>query len=312
MNDNSVQLGNLRVLVTGASGFIGSHLCRRLATLGAEVHAVSRDPQGQQTGAQWWQCDLTDFKRVKDILASVRPDLVYHLASCVTGSRDLSMVLPILQANLVSAVNLMSAAAESGCRRIVLAGSLEEPQGADPVPSSPYAAAKWAASGYARMFEALYAVQTISLRIAMVYGPGQADSSKLIPYVIRSLLQGEAPKLSSGRREVDWIYVDDVVDAMIACADIADTDCFSVEIGSGSQVSIREVAERLCRLISPSMRPILGAVADRPQDRSWIANVAPAREKLGWQPRTALDDGLRMTVDWYRCREDDRTPINKN
>jgi nucleoside-diphosphate-sugar epimerase len=125
----------------------------------------------------------------------------------------------------------------------------------------------------------------------------------LVPYVIRSLIDGEAPKLASGRREVDWIYVDDVVDAMVACADIRDTDSFSVEIGSGSKVSVSEIAERLCQLISPSLRPILGAIEDRPRDRSWSADVAPAREKLGWQLRTALEDGLRKTVDWYRRPE---------
>lgn len=300
MMDGPEQLRSRRVLVTGASGFIGSQLCRRLSALRAELHAVSRAARGPESGATWWQADLTDFDRVKQIVSTVRPELIYHLASHVTGSRDLSMVVPIMGANLVSAVHLMTAASEAGCRRIVLAGSLEEPRGDAAAPSSPYAAAKWAASGYARMFHSLYAMQLVSLRIAMAYGPGQADTSKLIPYVIRSLLQGEAPRLASGRREVDWVYVADVVDAMIACAGEVEEGYLSLDIGSGACVSIREIAERLCRTIAPTIRPVYGAMADRPFDQSWTADNSAAREKLNWQPRTPLDDGLRLTIDWYR------------
>jgi UDP-glucose 4-epimerase len=300
MIDQTSQLRGRRVLVTGASGFIGSHLCRRLEALGAELHAVSRAKQRHNEDRQWWQADLVDSARMNEIVSTIKPDLIYHLASHVVGSRDLAAVLPTLQANLVSAVNLLTAAAETGCPRIVLAGSLEEPQENNTIPSSPYAAAKWAASGYARMFHSLYGIQTIGLRIAMVYGPDQSDSSKLIPYVIQSLLRGEAPQLSSGRREVDWIYVEDLVDAMIASGNCRDDGCLSAEIGCGSSVSISAVADRLCQMINPAIRPILGAVSDRPSDRSWKADITTAREQLEWQPRTQLEDGLRKTVDWYR------------
>jgi nucleoside-diphosphate-sugar epimerase len=264
------------------------------------LHAISRAARARNADWRWWQGDLTDFAQVKQVVSAIKPDLIYHLAGLVVGSRDLALVLPILHANLVSTVNLLTAAAENGCLRVVLAGSMEEPRETDVVPSSPYAAAKWAASGYARMFHSLYAMHIVSARIAMVYGPGQSDTSKLIPYVIRSLVRGEAPQLSSGQREVDWIYVDDVVDAMTACANVQDQGCLSVEIGSGNRISIREIAERLCQIINPAIRPIFGAIADRPCDRSWSADIALAREKLGWQPRTQLDDGLRTTVDWHR------------
>jgi len=303
MNNIAAPLEGRRILVTGANGFIGAHLCRRLSESGAELHAVSRTAPRHDAANVWWEGDLADFDRVEKIVSEVRPELIYHLASRVAGSRDISMVLPTLHANLVSSVNLMTAAVQIGCRRIVLAGSLEEPQEGDAVPSSPYAAAKWAMSGYARMFHSLYAMQTICLRIAMVYGPDQPDTAKLVPYAIRSALRGEAPRLASGRREVDWIYVDDVVDALVSGGNFESDGCLSVEIGSGSSVSVGEVAERLCGLIDPSIRPILGAVADRPCDHSWCADTRPAREKLGWEPRTTLEDGLRKTVEWFRCRE---------
>jgi len=118
----------------------------------------------------------------------------------------------------MTAFNLLIAGAENSAGRMVLAGSFEEPDEVDTAPCSPYAAAKWAASGYARMFHALYQVPVVVAKIFMVYGPGQLDYTKLIPYVTLSLLRGEAPMLSSGARLVDWIYVDDVVDGLIGCA----------------------------------------------------------------------------------------------
>lgn len=116
-------------------------------------------------------------------MRQVRPGLVFHLASHVSGSRGLDAVLPTLQANFLSTVNVLLAAAEVGCKRIVRAGSLEEPDGEDPepVPVSPYAAAKFTANTYDRMFHSLHGLPVVTLRIFMVHGPGQRDETKLVP-----------------------------------------------------------------------------------------------------------------------------------
>jgi hypothetical protein len=113
----------------------------------------------------------------------------------------------------VAAANVLVAATEGGVRRLLLAGSLEEPDPHEswPVPASPYAAAKLGAGAVARMCHALYGTPVVWLRLFMVYGPAQPDVRKLIPHVTLSLLRGEAPRLSNGKRLVDWIYVDDVV-----------------------------------------------------------------------------------------------------
>src|SRR5207248_4396740 len=116
-----------RILVTGASGFIGAHLCRRLLGCGAELYAVSREPRADEVGLRWSQGDLADAPFVRKTVAAIRPDVVYHLASHVAGARDVGLVIPMLQSNLVSTVNLLTAAAERGCPRLVLAGSFEEP-----------------------------------------------------------------------------------------------------------------------------------------------------------------------------------------
>jgi nucleoside-diphosphate-sugar epimerase len=303
MNLDLTQFSGRRVLITGAGGFLGSHLCRRLRGCGAELHAVSRQSRAaDEPGLRWWRGDLVDAAFVQEVVASVRPDVVFHLASHVAGARDLGLVPLTVQGNLLSAVNLMTAAAAVGCQRLVLAGSYEEPEEGNAVPCSPYAAAKWAASAYARMFHALYGLPVVILRICMAYGPGQMDTRKFIPHVILSLLRGERPGLSSGCRPVDWVFIEDVIDGLVTAAAAEHAGGATLDIGSGALVTVREVAERLVRLVDPDIAPHFGAVGDRPLETVRSADTARTEQLIGWRPRTPLEEGLRKTVEWYRRR----------
>jgi nucleoside-diphosphate-sugar epimerase len=212
------------------------------------------------------------------------------------------MVLPIFQNNFMTSFNLLMATAEHGHGRIVLAGSLEEPDEINSVPCSPYAAAKWSASGYARMLHALYQIPVVIAKIFMVYGPGQSDYTKLIPYVTTSLLRGEAPKLSSGTRSVDWIYVDDVVEGLIRCAETTSIDGRTVELGSGKMTSIRDVVQQLSELVACTVHPEFGILPDRPLERVKRADIAESYKLIGWQPSTPLRMGLARTVEWYKAK----------
>jgi UDP-glucose 4-epimerase len=291
-----------RALVTGAAGFIGSALCKRLMAAGTEVHGVSRVPRPRVDGLRWWTADLSTAGAALGIMREVRPDVVFHLASHVSGDRGLGAVIPTMRDNLVTSVNLLTAAAESGAPRVILAGSMEEPDRDDPAPSSPYAAAKSGTSAYARLFDKLYGLPVVNLRVFMVYGPGQRDGTKLVPYVINSLLRGEGPKLSSGRREVDWIYVDDVVAAFVAATEAEKAPGNTLDVGSGELVSIRSLVEQIVPLVSDDARPEFGALPDRPGERPRLADVAPSRETIGWEPSTPLDVGLARTVEWFRTQ----------
>ncbi len=294
-----------RILVTGASGFIGSHLCERLREGGGELHAVSRTGQsGGGSGLHWWRADLSELSAVKDVLTNVKPDVIFHLASHVAGARDPGLVLPTFRSNLMSTVNLLTVAREVGCQRIVMTSSMEEPEPGHPdaAPSSPYAAAKWAGSAYARMFHALFQLPVVILRVFMVYGPGQRDLRKLVPYVTLSLLRGEVPKLTSGSRPVDWIYVSDVVEALLAAARTLGLDGKTVDVGSGQFTQIRTVVDLLVSLINPRIQPLFGVVPERPLEQVRVADTATSRALMAWGPTTALEEGLRQTVDWFRHR----------
>jgi len=277
------------------------------------VHAVSRRPPSNGCeDLHWWTGDLTHIDIVRDLFRKIRPDVIYHLASHVMGAPGLEHVLPTFHGNLQTSVNLLTAAAEIGCRRLVLTGSLAEPEPTkgEAFPSAPYAAAKWASSAYGRMFHALYQVPVVLARVFMVYGPAQKDLSKLIPYATLSLLQKKSPRVSSGERLVDWIYVDDVVRGYLALVEADNIEGSTIDIGSGNLVSIREIVGHLADIVASGASPILGALPDRPMEPVRVANIAQTYERIGWKPVTPLVIGLQATVDWYKKNLDELIGTN--
>jgi nucleoside-diphosphate-sugar epimerase len=292
-----------RVLVTGARGFIAAHLCRRLIQSGALVHGVSsRADVEAVSGLQWLQTDLTDLAAVRTVIARVAPDVVFHLAGHVTGSQELAQVEPTFASNLASTVHLLTAVAETGRSRVVLAGSMQEPDQDEPagVPCSPYAASKWAGGAYARMFQALYGQRIVIARPMMVYGPGQWDLAKLLPYVTTSLLAGTSPAISSGRRELDWVFVDDVVDGLMTIALSSTIDGRTIDLGSGTLTSVRAIVDQVVALVDSGVPVRFDALADRPFERPRAARVEETARLTGWVAATPLGEGLSRTVAWYR------------
>ena len=288
----------MKILVTGGSGFIGRHLCSRLVRDGHQVHITSRRPAPAEfKGPTWHQADLSDLAAARQVLARVEPEIVFHLAGTVGASPDLSLVLPTFQSLLASTVNLLLAAKEIGCQRIVLSGSLTEPDGA--TPQSPYAAAKWAAAGYGRMFHSLYETPVVVLRPFMTYGPGQAPT-KLVPSVTLSLLRREPPRLSSGRYSSDWVYIADVIEGFVAAATTPGIEGKTIDLGTGRLVPMTDIVNRLITIVGGGVRPEFGALPDRPNENLITADTSEAAKNLGWRSTTPLDAGLRKTVNWYK------------
>lgn len=249
---------------------------------------------------------MADIAVAQDLLHTVRPEVVYHLAGMSTASPELERVLPTFHSLLTSTLNTLMAATDVGCRRIILTASLTEPLFSqhEATPSSPYAAAKWAGGAYARMFRALYGTPVVIVRPFMTYGPKQ-NENKVIPYVISSLSRGTAPQLTSGDWQVDWIYVDDVIDGFLAAAQASDVEGCTIDLGSGVLVSMREVVRKLVKLVDNGVEPRFGAVPDRPLEQVRVADTANAYAKLGWKPLTALEDGLQRTIAWNDSRHDE-------
>ena len=301
-----------RVLVVGASGFYGSHLAGRLAALGADVFSVSRLRRDDEPGCIWVKSDFANLDDARQALTLARPHIIYHLTSESRGERDLNQVIPSLLSDVVATVNSLVAAAElAPYARFVMTTSMEEPQGrlgkadAEPVPAAPYAAGKACAALYGRMFHRLYGVPVVILRPFSTYGYGQ-KAQKVVPYTIKSLLGGISPRLTSATRRIDYIYIDDMVDALLRAGHFPQAVGETMDIGTGKTISVREMVEAIHQRIG-GPAPQFSVLPDRPSlSASRIAEVERcadtrlATEKLRWRPMTTLDCGLMRTIETYR------------
>lgn len=286
-----------RVLVTGASGFLGQHLCAALLRSGAVVHATSRQPPTNIGYITWHRVNLSDRVAVGNIVAATAPAIVFHFSSLANARRDLSLVVPTFEAEVLSTLNLLLALHGRSVERLVLAASSEEPAD-DDVPSSPYAAAKATSRAYARMFHTLYDMPAILVRIFMSYGPGQPDW-KLIPYVLRCLREGHSPQVASSDRAIDWIYVSDVVEGVLAVAAASAAVGRTVDVGSGQVATIRELAETIRRLTGSDVPIEYVAGTARTNEVERRANLAQMKQLCRWQPQVTLEQGLRHTIDAF-------------
>jgi nucleoside-diphosphate-sugar epimerase len=298
-------LDSSTVLVIGGNGFLGRHLLEELSHGGAELHAVSRGAVVDTARVQWWQGSASDIDWLRQLLKRLRPAVIYQFASASLGGQDAKMVLPTFEDDLRTTVNTLVAAHERGAGRVLITRSLDEPSPSQPAkaPSSPYAAAKAATGLYGRMFQQLYGLPVVMLRPFMTYGPGQ-KLHKVVPYAISSMLRGEAPRLSSGKRAVDWVYVQDVVSALVAAATRQEAIGKEIDVGSGELTSVFDVVREIQRLIPGAPEPSFGSVADRLNEEVRVADLRTAETSLGWRPTTPLRAGLSQTIEWYRARLD--------
>lgn len=301
----TAQYTGKRILVTGASGFLGQHLVDQLAVLDCHITCVSRNLHSDhRRNVEWLEADLARPGHAARVVCNAAPNIIFHLAGESRGDQRIENVLECFKNDLEATIYCLLAAQAFGrCSRFVMTGSLEEPawsqdrDDAEPVPLSPYAAAKFASGSYGRMFHRIYNLPLVVLRPFMTYGPRQ-KKHKVIPYTILSLLRGERPQLSSGDRLVDWIYVADVAQAFVRAGVVPNAVGRTLELGSQRLVPLKEVIEKIYSLTG-GPRPDFGAMQNRGVTR--VASSCEAFSVLDkWEPCTTLDDGLRKTVEWYR------------
>jgi UDP-glucose 4-epimerase len=183
---------------------------------------------------------------------------------------------------------------------MITIGSLQEPDVSVPaLPNSPYAAAKLGASAYARLFARVFGAPVTIVRPFMVYGPGQLDFTKLVPYVASKLLQGGIAELTSGKQDFDWVYVDDVIEALLAVGCSGGLDGTEVDVGTGTLTSVRAVVEQLASHLGHRESLRFGVLPDRELEPTRCADIETTYRLLQWRPKVALSDGLRKTAEWY-------------
>lgn len=317
-------LRGVAVLVTGATGFLGSHLTRRLVAEGARVNVMVRAGSRSDRLADvlprivQWTADLADGAAIARCVAAAAPRVVFHMAGDTAGrswtaAGDPDVLQRSYDLNLGGTLHLLTALVRPpGCARIVRAGGLEE-YGTGPLPYredqreapvSPYSASQVAATHLAQMLHRRAGLPVVTLRPALVYGPDQA-ASFFIPSLILACLARRAFDMSAGDQTRELVFVDDVIEAFIRAAISPSIEGQVINIGSGVESSIREVADLVRRLAGSDSPLRVGALSGRGAglDRL-VCDPARARDLLAWEARTPLADGLSRTIAWYRAAQD--------
>jgi len=298
----------MRVLVTGASGFIGRPCVARLADEGAEVHAVSRRAQHVDGPATWHVADVHDPDAIAAVMQRARPTHLLHLAWDLTGS-DWATTEGHA-AWVTSSLHLLRLFGEAGGRRAVLVGSCAEYDWAvgrcresdvPDTPATPYGAAKRTLATRAAAQAREAGLSLAWARIFFVYGPGEPPS-RLIPSIVAAVHAGATARCTRGDQRRDYLHVDDVADAL-ACMLAADVEG-AINVGSGQAVEIAAIARGVAARMGRPDLLALGAIESPMAAAPLVeADVTRLAIELGWRPRLTLEAGLDATVAWYRARQ---------
>jgi UDP-glucose 4-epimerase len=300
-------------LVTGGSGFIGSHLVRALLERGDEVRVLDNFSSGSRGNiagldVEVVEGDLRSYERVHNAVRGA--EIVFHLGALGSVPRSVQDPLTSNAVNVDGTLNVLLAARDEGVRRVVFSSSssvygmrrelpVREDQPASPL--SPYGVAKLAAERYCVSFSQVYErFETVALRYFNVFGPRQSPFSQyaaVIPLFVTAIADDRPVRIEGdGEQRRDFTYVANVVDATMRAADAEGASGGIFNVAASAPATVNEVADTIGRLLGKEVRretapPRPGDIRD-----SW-ADVSRARETLGWEPSVGLEEGLRLTID---------------
>ncbi len=307
------------VLVTGGAGFIGSHLVKAYLDRGDRVVIVDDLSTGKRENldsrADFREMSITN-PRLDEVFREVRPALVNHHAAQASVRRSVEDPAEDARINIIGSLKLLEVARRRGVKKVLFAstgGAIYGEQDYFPAdekhpkrPVSPYGAAKSAVETYLGYYHVQYGLEYTALRYANVYGPRQDPHGEAGVVAIFSgrLIGGQAPVINGdGGQTRDYVYVGDVVAANLAAGD---SDFIgAVNIGTGIETSVTELSERMIEVVGSNVEPEFAPAKAGEQRRS-VLDASMATDVLGWRPATALPDGLRETIDFFR-RESERT-----
>ena len=303
-----------RVLVTGAGGFVGANLVRRLLTDGHEVTAAVRPAasrwrlQGLEGDVRVEDLDMADGERVSALVAALAPEWAFHLAAHGAYSWQTD-AQAIMRTNVLGTVSLVDACADAGCESFVHAGSSSEygfkdhaPREDEAIePNSAYAVAKAAATAYCRQVACTGRLDATTLRLYSVYGPWE-EPRRLMPRLVAHAMSGRLPPLVDPGVARDFVAAPDTVEAFVLAAEIPPVEPGRVlNIGSGTQTRLAELIDLVRRLLDVQAEPNWGTAPARSWDTAtWVADPRSAAEELGWRARLDLEAGVSQMISWLR------------
>jgi len=301
----------MQFLVTGGAGFIGSALANRLVHEGHSVRVIddlsAGDPSRLLPEVNFTRGDVCDKPKLWRLLYQV--DCVYHLAARVSVPESILYPREYNATNVGGTVALMEAMRDAGVQRVILAssGAIYGEQPRQPVtedmppnPTSPYAVSKLASEYYVNTINTLWGIESVCLRIFNTYGPGQAVPpvhAPVIPQFLRQALGGGSLVVfGDGTQTRDYVYIDDVVDALVAAATAPGVNRQIINVGSGRETSINQLVETIEQVIGHSVQ-VLYVHAQSGGVSRLVADLTRARQLLSYTPRVDLTTGLQLLLE---------------
>ncbi len=303
-----------KILVTGATGFVGSNLCRRCLREGHEIHCLVRPGYSAwriediQEDVYLHLVDLNDQEKVKQIVSGIHPEWIFHLATYGAYSWQTELDR-IFQTNFNSTMNLVNACLANGFETFINTGSSSEygfkdfaPSEDDRIdPNSEYAVSKASATLYCQFIARRNKVKITTLRLYSVFGPYE-EPGRLIPTIIVHGLRGLLPPLVDPGIARDFVFINDVEDAYLLAAQslrIGTGDIFN--IGNGKQTTLAEVVDLTRRLMHIEVEPKWGSMVNRAWDTTtWRADITKISTKIGWRPSISFEQGFLQTIEWFQ------------
>jgi nucleoside-diphosphate-sugar epimerase len=292
----------MKVLITGAAGFIGKHLAQRLSDADYEVSLLFRDPRelSRYLGKENLHgiahrenvvADLSEFNQTFHALNAVQPNSVIHLASSGVSNPNLPLD-QALRDNLFGTLNLLKACFElrSGSRleKIIIARTPGELTA-----MNVYAASKAAAWSFCSMFARTKSFPILGAMIYQTYGPNQPEKL-VIPSAFRAAISNQDFPMTSGKQKKDWIYIDDVVSGLLSLLTIDLKPGTVVELGTGIATPLMGVIKEIYKLVGGKGKPLPGFIENRTGEESHqVANLSATRDQISWTPQVSLEEGLQ-------------------
>ena len=301
----------MQFLVTGGAGFLGAALANRLVRDGHQVRAIddlsAGDPRRLDSDVLFTRGDVANRPKLWTLLQDV--DCVYHLAARVQVSESILYPREYNEVNVGGTVSVMEAMRDAGVQRVVFtsSGAVYGEQAHQPVredqfpnPQSPYAVSKLAAEYYVRTIGALWGIETVILRVFNAYGPGQnlpPSHPPVIPRFLKQALGGGSLVIFGGGGQTrDFVFVDDVVEALAAAATASDVDRRIINVGSGRETSVNELASLAAEATGREVE-VLHSPAESGGVSRLRADINAARHLLNYEPQVELRRGLSLTME---------------
>lgn len=321
------KLRGRKVLVTGAGGFIGSHLTERLLDEGCSVRAFVRYNSRKEIGMlahiphlklkdiEIIAGDLRDPSAVKNAMEGI--DVVFHLGALIAIPYSYINPRDVVDTNVIGTLNVLMAAKDNRKVSKVIHTSTSEVYGtALAVPmnekhplqaQSPYSASKVGADKIAESFYDSYGMPIVTIRPFNTYGPRQSMRAVIPTIIVQSLIDKKI-RLGSLTPRRDFTFVKDTADAFVKIAEADDVLGRTINVGSNSEISIKELVAKIANIIGKDVQVEVAKERVRPKLSEVMmlkADNRLAKKLIGWQPKTGLDEGLEMTVDWFRANIDE-------